>query len=80
MNFNKALQEAQQGAKTDLYIFTRANNKFASKDYGKYDPSQYNTPPKTDDVEDYKKKRCRGKENKAEAYLTKVNKGYKVKI
>lgn len=80
MEWNKVLQEFEQGSKTDMFIFTRANNKFASKDYGKYDPSQYNTPPKTDDVKAYKKKRSKGKKDKAEAYLVKINKAYKVKI
>lgn len=80
MKFNKVLKEAQQGASTDMYIFTRANNKFASKDYGKFDPKQYNTLPNTNDVKEYKKKRCKSKKDKALAYLTKINLGYKIKI
>jgi hypothetical protein len=73
MKFNTILKEVQ-GVASDLFIFTRKNNKFASKDYGKLDKNQYHNPPKTDDVKDYKK--CI--KNK-KAYLTKVN-VIKVKI
>lgn len=68
-----------QGSKTDRYIFTSKNNKFASPDYGKFDKSQYSDSD-TDDAKEYKKRRSKGKKDKTRAYLTKVNTGYKVKI
>ena len=77
MTLNQAMQESkrERGIKTDTYMFTSKNSKFANKDYGKLDPKQYNTPPDTDDVKAYKKSLKSGK-----SYLVKVNKGYKVKI
>jgi hypothetical protein len=68
-----------QGSKTDRYMFTAKNNKFASPDYGKFDKSQYSDSD-TNDAKEYKKRRSKGKKDKAQAYLTKVNNGYKVKI
>ncbi len=63
------------GHEDDRYIFKSKNNKFSSKQFGKLDPNQYHSPAETNDVKDYKRAI-----NKNKAYLTKVNKFYKVKI
>ena len=80
MKFNEAKEESKryQGSKTDKYIFTRKNNRYASKKYGNYDWSQVNNPDNdSDDAKDYKKSVKGGGKD---AYLTKVNHGYKIKI